>query len=152
MIDNVGFLDQTKNIVTDEDFDFQRANFPIAEETKFSNYGVSFFSYNRFMGIFASWLLMKPNATMQTGERFIKLPVVPQIAGSIILGFYNNVVDIYYVDEDGYLVANSDITFPSVSTYVYFIGSFGINGGGVTLKGLLAKIKHFFHKGEVLVC
>lgn len=35
MIENVGFLDQTKNIVTDEDFDFKQASFPIAGETKF---------------------------------------------------------------------------------------------------------------------
>lgn len=75
MIENVGFFDETKNVVTEEDFDFIRADFPIAYETKFSSYGTSFFSYNRFMGIFAGWLLMKPNATMQANEKFIKLPV-----------------------------------------------------------------------------
>lgn len=130
MIENVGFFDETKNVVTEEDFDFIRADFPIVDETKFSSYGTSFFSYNRFMGIFASWLLMKPNATMQANEKFIKLPVIPQIANSMILGFYGDTVNAYYVDKDGYLVSNSDKTFPSVSTYVYFIGSFGINGGG----------------------
>ena len=130
MIENVGYLDQTKNVVTEEDLEFKQANFQIAEEAKFSDCSVSFFSYNRFMGIFSGWLLMKPNATIQENEKFIKLPVIPKIGLPIILGFYDGVAGTYRVDEDGYLVSMDDRTFPSVSTYVSFIGSFGIKNGG----------------------
>ena len=33
MIENVGYLDQTKNVVTDEDLEFKKASFAVAEET-----------------------------------------------------------------------------------------------------------------------
>lgn len=39
MIENVGFLDQTESLVTENDMNWNRASFAIAEETKFSNCG-----------------------------------------------------------------------------------------------------------------
>ena len=33
MIENVGYLDQTKNVVTDEDLEFKKASFAVADET-----------------------------------------------------------------------------------------------------------------------
>ena len=129
MIENVGFLDQTESLVTENDTNWNTANFAIEEETKFSNYGSALFTYNKFMGIFSSWLQIKPNVTLEASEKILKLPVIPQHANPFIIGFYGGNTKAFYVDNEGYLVSNAETVFSS-GGQIYLIGSFGINGGG----------------------
>lgn len=147
MIENVGYLDQTESLVTENDTNWNRANFDIAEETKFSNYGSALFTYNKFMGIFSSWLQIKPNVTLETDEKILKLPVIPQHANPFVIGFYGGNTKAFYVDNEGYLVSNAETVFSS-GGQIYLIGSFGINGG---LVNRLVNLIHAFGK-KVCLC
>ena len=130
MIENVGFLDQTESLVTENDTNWNRANFAIAEETKFSNYGSALFTYNKFMGILSGWLQIKPNVTLEADEKILKLPVIPQHANSFVIGFYGGNTKAFYVDKEGYLIYNAETVFSSSGMQIYLLGAFGIEIGG----------------------
>ena len=149
MIENVGFLDQTESLVTENDTNWNRANFAIAEETKFSNYGSALFTYNKFMGIFSSWLQIKPNVTLEADEKILKLPVIPQHANPFVIGFYGGNTKAFYVDKEGYLISNAETVFSSSGMQIYLLGAFGIEIGGVVNR--LINLIHAFGK-KVCLC
>lgn len=51
MIENVGYLDQTKNVITDDDFEYKTASFSVSDETPFYEVSDNFCLYNKFVCI-----------------------------------------------------------------------------------------------------
>lgn len=151
MIENVGFLDKTKNIVTDEDLEFKKASFAVAEDSVFKDVGDNFFCHNKYLGCFSGFLVMKACTLNARNTPIVKLPVTPLFREAILTGFIIDEPIMFVVDKDGNLTLNETKEI-SEDTYINVVGSFPISRGGVTLKGLLSKIKHFFHREEVLVC
>lgn len=76
MIENVGYLGQTENIVTESDMDWIKGDFAIAEETPFKDFTNGFFHYNRFLSVFGGAMVMK-NITLQEGDLIMTLPTKP---------------------------------------------------------------------------
>ena len=76
MIENVGFLDQTKNVVTDEDFQYKTASFAISGETPLSSLSDNFCVYNKFYCLLNGTMRVK-GGTFQGNTVILKLPVNP---------------------------------------------------------------------------
>lgn len=76
MIENVGFLDQTKNVVTDEDFQYKTASFSISGETPLSSLSDNFCVYNKFYCLLNGTMWVK-GGTFQGNTVILKLPVNP---------------------------------------------------------------------------
>lgn len=76
MIENVGFLDQTKNVVTDEDFQYKTASFPVSNETPLSSLSDNFCIYNKFYCLLNGVMFVK-GGTFQENTEILKLPVNP---------------------------------------------------------------------------
>lgn len=113
MIENVGFLGQTESLVTEKDTNWNRANFAIAEETKFSNYGSALFTYNKFMGIFSGVLNMKAR-TVKAFEPIIKLPVSPSKEINVLCNVIkqtSNAVNTIDINTNGDVSFIIDVSF-----------------------------------------
>ena len=76
MIENVGFLDQTKNVVTDEDFQYKTASFTVPDETPLSSLSDNFCVYNKFYCLLNGTMRVK-GGTFQGNTVILKLPVNP---------------------------------------------------------------------------
>lgn len=129
MIENVGFLDQTKNVVTDEDLEFKKASFAVAEESVFKNVGDNFFTYNKYLGCFSGFLVMKACTLNGRNTTIVKLPVTPLFKEAILTGFIRDEPTMFVVDKDGNLTTNETKEI-SENVYINIVGSFPISSGG----------------------
>lgn len=129
MIENVGYLDQTKNIVTDEDLSFKKASFAVSEESVFKTFGDNFFTYNEYMGCFSGFLVMKACTLNGRNTPIVKLPVTPLFREAILTGFIRDEPTMFVVDKDGNLTLNETREI-SENVYINIIGTFPIIGGG----------------------
>lgn len=76
MIENVGFLDQTENIVTDNDFQYTVGSFAMSDETPFYEVSDNFCLYNKFVCILNGVMWMN-GGTYEPNTILLKLPVTP---------------------------------------------------------------------------
>lgn len=76
MIENVGYLEQTKNIVTDEDFEYKTSSFSISDETPLSRLSDNFCVYNKFYCLLNGVMWVK-GGVFQENTQILKLPVNP---------------------------------------------------------------------------
>lgn len=133
MIENVGYLDQTKNIVTDEDLSFKKASFAVAEGSLYNYVGGNFFWYNKYLGCFHGYLRMNQCSIKGRETVICKLPIKPLSREALICGYYNNARTsvIPVIDAEGNLMLNNDLEV-SENSFIDFIGTFPIVGGGVS--------------------
>ena len=134
MIENVGYLDQTKNVVTDEDLEFEKASFVVSDESLFNQVGANFLWYNKYVACFHGWLRMNQCSIKGRETVICELPVKPLSREALICGYYNDgrtsVIPI--VDSEGNLMLNNNLEV-SENSFIDFIGTFPIsNGGGVS--------------------
>ena len=131
MIENVGYLDQTKNIVTDEDLEFKKASFAVAEETLFNTVGANFCWYNKYIVCFHGWLRMKKCSIVGRETVICKLPIKPLSGEGMICGYYNDARTsvIPIIDAEGNLMLNNDLEV-SENSFIDFVGTFPISNGG----------------------
>ena len=131
MIENVGYLDQTKNIVTDEDLEFKKASFAGSDEALFNAVGENFFWYNKYLGCFYGFLRMNQCSIKRRETVILKLPVKPLAIEALITGFYNDAETqiIPVIDKEGNLMLNNDLEVKQ-NTFLVFIGTFPISNGG----------------------
>lgn len=130
MIENVGFLDETKNIVTDEDLEFKKATFAVAEDSLYNRVGGNFFWYNKYLGCFHGWLRMNECSIKARETVILKLPVKPLASEALITGFYNsaNAQIIPIIDKEGNLMLNHNLEVTQ-NLFLDFVGTFPIIGG-----------------------
>ena len=76
MIENVGYLDQTKNVITDDDFEYKTASFAVSNETPLSSLSDNFCVYNKFYCLLNGTMWVK-GGTFQGNTVILKLPVNP---------------------------------------------------------------------------
>ena len=129
---NAKSLGTAKDVILNDDLTYSKFTHGVSDSDKFSNYSDSMFIYNKYIGIFCGWIMIRPNVTLEANEKILKLPVIPQYANPFVIGFYGGNTKAFYVDKDGYLISNSQTNSPGSGMQIYLIGSFGINGGGVT--------------------
>lgn len=129
MIENVGFLEQTKNVVTDEDLEFKKAHFAVSEESVFKHVGYNFFMYNEYIGCFSGFLVMKACTLNARNTPIVKLPVTPLFREAILTGFIIDEPTMFVVDKDGNLTTNETKEI-SENVYINIIGTFPIVRGG----------------------
>ena len=131
MIENVGFLDQTKNIVTDEDLSFKKASFAVADETLFNTVGDNFCWYNKYIVCFHGWLRMKKCSIVGRETVICKLPIKPLSGEGMICGYYNDARTsvIPIIDAEGNLMLNNNLEVIE-NSYIDFVGTFPISNGG----------------------
>lgn len=127
MIENVGYLDQTKNIVTDEDLSFKKASFAVAEGTIFNTVGDNFCWYNKYIVCFHGWLRMKKCSIVGRETVICKLPIKPLAEEALICGYYNDARTsvIPVIDAEGNLMLNNDLEV-SENSFIDFVGTFPI--------------------------
>ena len=90
MIENVGYLDQTKNVITDDDFEYKTASFSVSGETPLSSLSDNFCVYNKFYCLLNGTMLVK-GGTFQGNTVILKLPVNPLYKMSFFVDReYNN--------------------------------------------------------------
>lgn len=135
-----------KNLLVDNDLTFTRPS--ISTDSKVKEVSYNFLSYNSFFGVFGGYLKMHA-CQINANDTIITLPVHPKWANVYLSAKVNSTVQTFYIDQYGNLKKQTEMTFEE-DDYIFVNGIFPI-GGGVTLKGLLSKIKHFFHREEVLV-
>ena len=165
MIENVGFLDQTKNVVTDEDFQYKTASFAISYETPLSSLSDNFCVYNKFYCLLNGILTTK-GGVFRENTQILKLPVKPLYQMSFFADReYNNTNKKYenmpicshatvIVETDGTLKLFANTTFLEGERLAFnFVIplSQNQNGGGVTLSKLLSLLSLKFRK-VVAVC
>ena len=131
MIENVGFLDQTKNVVTDEDLEFKKAIFATSDETLFNTVGANFCWYNKYIVCFHGWLRMKKCSIVGRETVICKLPIKPLSGEGMICGYYNDARTsvIPIIDAEGNLMLNNDLEV-SENSFIDFVGTFPISNGG----------------------
>lgn len=122
MIENVGFLDQTKNIVTDEDFEFKEATFVASDETPLLRLSGNFCVYNKFYCLLNGIMWVK-GGMFQGNTEILKLPVNPLCGMTLFADRENNNTNKQYegmpicshitiiVDTDGTLKIPATTTF-----------------------------------------
>lgn len=135
MIENVGYLDQTVNVITIEDLNY--TNFKTVENSNpFKELSNNFFAYNKFEAVFSGFMIMK-NVSVSRNDVICKLPIKPKYANPYVIcrrSDGNEELDITtYVDKDGNWRWNSNQSF-SDNEYIFVNCSFAIdqnsNGGG----------------------
>ena len=129
MIENVGYLDQTKNIVTDEDLSFKKASFAVAEESLYNQVGENFFLYNKYLGCFHGFLRMNQCSIKGRETVILKLPVKPLVREVLITGFYTDgrtQIILPVIDKEGNLMLRTDLEVRQ-NTFLDFIGTFPIS-------------------------
>ena len=149
MIENVGYLDQTKNVVTDEDLEFKRAGLVVSDESLFNNVGNNFLWYNKYVACFHGWLRMNECSIVGRQTIICKVPIKPMAGEGMMCGYYNDgrtsVIPI--VDSEGNLMLNNDLEV-SENSFIDFIGTFPISNGG----GLVNRLKSLIHTFRKKVC
>ena len=131
---DVKSLGTAKDVILNDDLTYSKFTHGVSDSDKFSNYSDSMFIYNKYIGIFCGWIMIKPNVTLEANEKILKLPVIPQYENPFVIGFYGGNTKAFYVDKDGYLISNSQTDSPGSGMQIYLIGSFGINGGGYSVE------------------
>ena len=128
MIENVGYLDQTKNIVTDEDLEFKKVSFSASDETLFNEVGSNFCWYNKYIVCFHGWLRMKKCSIVARETVICKLPIKPLSGEGMICGYYNDARTsvIPIIDAEGNLMLNNDLEVIE-NRFIDFIGTFPIS-------------------------
>ena len=135
MIENVGFLDETKNVVTDDDFEYSKATFEISDETPFYVVSSNFCMYNKYECILAGIVTMK-NKHIDPGETLLTLPVVPKFSPYYFSGSYipvsgNPTERTFTLTSDGRITINT--TFDCAQGDRFSLSLvFPISTGGVT--------------------
>lgn len=112
MIENVGFLDQTKNIVTDEDLQYDVDAFSTSEGTIYSNVSSNFCLHNKYECILGGIVTMK-NTHIDSGETLLTLPVVPKFSPYYFSGSYipvsgNPTERTFTLTSDGRITINAE--------------------------------------------
>lgn len=135
MIENVGYLDQTVNVITIGDLNY--TNFKTVENSNpFKELSNNFFTYNKFEAVFAGFMVMK-NVSVSRDDVICQLPIKPKYANPYAIcrrSDGSEELDITtYVDKDGKWRWNSNQSF-SDNEYIFVNCSFAIyqnsNGGG----------------------
>lgn len=151
MIENVGYLGETKNVVTDEDLEFKKAVLVMSDESLFNAVGSNFLWYNKYVACFHGWLRMKKCSIVGRETVICKVPVKPLSSECIMCGYYNSgrTSVIPLVDDKGNVYLNNDLEV-SENSYIDFIGTFPISNGGGLVNRLI-NLLHTFRK-EVCLC
>jgi len=125
MIENVGYLDQTKNVVTDEDLEFKKASFAVVEETPFKAVSNGFVMYNNYEAIFSGYLEMKAGV-VNADETLLTLPFKPKYPNAYLNGRESGNSMTIYVDQYGNLNKQTQQTFED-GDLIFIVGSIAIS-------------------------
>ena len=149
---SVKSLSTQKTIVKDDDIHLTQYTETRPQNNLYKGISPALLHYNINVAYFAGYIHMNACNIVARNTVLMTLPISPSGSEAFIYGFYSgtNSVIPFFINDKGHLLANTSFDVAQDS-FIDLVGAFPIlSGGGVTLKGLLSKIKHFFHREEVL--